>query len=244
LANKTVVNDVDEALAAALFKLESAVVFLQDMANDLFPKETQEMRAIRAGTGALALNRWQATFWAHLDAFMVALNSVPDVITSWCGLDQSRRMKSFYASLLVAEIDRRKNFDQAFKAHRRNFIDLALREARNVSVHRTGTPPVEVAVVGRFGVHIGGPIQLIPSSETRQIVAGDDPALQLLAASELPSPIEPKWSDFELITPIGRLPLEEELKKYLTAAKDLIAEARQIYKTIHATNPITCPPSI
>jgi len=241
----SVINNANDALTAARFKLASSQIFLQDMTADLFPKDDSRMRAIYAATGVTRSNPWQEKFYAHLDAFLVALNSMPDIITSWCGYDQSGAMKTFFSSLSAPELNRRKQFNQAFAPFKEQFVKLELREFRNITVHRSGTPPVQVEVMGRFGIkYVGGPTEAIPTSESPHIVAGDDPALQFAAATQLPVSIDPNWNDFHLVTKSGNLPMLPELKKYMSAAEQLIAEAGKIYQGVHKNDPITPPPAI
>jgi hypothetical protein len=88
------------------------------------------MAAIMESAGATAGSPWQQEkFWAHLDAFLVMVHSIPDVIVWWCGIDswmKSRDMNTWYSKIGSAEINRRRQFQVSFERHFARFRNLPL----------------------------------------------------------------------------------------------------------------------
>jgi hypothetical protein len=69
------------------------------------------------------------------------------------------------------ERSRRTLFSREFNANYERFRQLALSNARNISLHRAGYPTsVQVHIIGLFGVaYSGNPVERVPLTE-------DDPA--------------------------------------------------------------------
>jgi hypothetical protein len=172
---------------------------------------------------------WELAFYAHLDAFLSATRSIPEILQCCFGVD--KRWKE-WPNLSPAEQIRRRQFRDEFKAAYEEFRDLDLGEARHISEHRRGYPPVEARVKGFFGVtHVGGPIKKVPRSETRQI---DDPQFAWLLK---PRAVLPNWRDFTID---GKL-LYDECKNYLTRAENLIEQARVVAERVHGNEILTFP---
>jgi hypothetical protein len=233
----------DEALRSAHFKLDSARLFLREMSNDLTPPSSQSpLYAAIESTGVTVSHPWQERFYPHLDAFLMATNAIPDIITWWCGFSNHRAMKSWFNTIGHSEQKRRRDFQRKFKRHSKRFSKLPLRTARNLTVHSRGTPPVDIELMGRWGVRYrGGPIEHLPASEVQITNAGSDPAL-LWKATEPPLPLKPTWQDFNLRTRQGDKPLLSEVQRYLNEAEKLLAEARSIFRQVHGSDPLTAPP--
>lgn len=116
------------------------------------------------------------------------------------------------------------------------FRNLPLSTAQNITMHRTGFAPVEVTISGRFGVsYTGSPVQRVPDIETRPIAPSDDPAdpAVLWAATQLPVPVRPIWTDFTIA---GR-PLFPECEAYLGHAQTLVEHACSIAQQVSLTPP-------
>jgi len=115
-----------------------------------------------------------------------------------------------------------------FRTARNSFRDLPLTNARDISVHRAGAAPAKVTITGLFGVtYTGGPTELAPISETRQMPAD-------LASMARPAPVLPKWTDFTID---GRS-LFDECHAYLAAANNAIQEGKPIAIDVHAGAPL------
>ena len=235
----------DEALRSAHFKLDSARLFLGEMSKDLMPPSAQSpLYAAIESTGAILSHPWQERFHPHLDAFLMATNAIPDIITWWCGLSNHPAMKKWLRTIGPSEKKRRADFQAKFRRHIKRFSKLPLRIARNVTVHSRGTPPVDVELMGRWGIRYrGGPTELLPASEIQDINAGSDPALQW-AATEPALPLRPTWRDFHIRTKQGDEPLSSEVQRYLDEADKLLAEASNIFQQVHDSDPLTAPPDI
>ena len=197
------------------FKLASADFFLQEMSKDLIPPdvENQNLKAISVSTGAVVHHPWQDRVYYHLDAFLAATRSIPDIIQSCFGKDP-RRDKSWFTALDLDEQKRRENFQFVFTTNYSKFSNLPLSLARVHTLHRHGVPPVKVKIVGRWGIeHIGGPVTRVPSAESIPVTNDPDPAL-LWAATLAPLPVQPNPDDFTLTLSGG-------------TAKKLFPECRQ-----------------
>jgi hypothetical protein len=68
------------------FKLDEAEFFLGQMIEAVRPIDDRGT-AYLAAAGALVGNLWQPQFYYHVDAFLAAIRSVPDIIQAWFGLD-------------------------------------------------------------------------------------------------------------------------------------------------------------
>ena len=246
----------EELWAAVEFKLENARFFLEQMANDLSPAgdaRTQISVAIQS-TGAIMCNLWQKRFYAHLDAFLAMTRSTPDIIQSCFGADprvnykKRTPIREWFTQLDTEEQDRRRKFQSQFTQHYENFSQLLLSRARLATLHWSGTPPVEVKVVGRWGdVYIGSPLEPLPSSECAHIIAGEDPALQV-AATHPPLPVEPTPDSFVLTiassSGTAKKPLFPECNEYLVEARNIRDKARLICQQVHGSVKLTAPPTV
>ena len=235
----------DEALRSAHFKLDAARLFLHEMSNDLMPASARSpMYAAIESTGAILSHPWQERFYPHLDAFLIATNAIPDIITSWCGSSNHPAMKSWLSTIGHSERKRRTDFQTRFKRHIKRFSKLPLRTARNLTVHSHGTPPVNVELMGRWGIRYrGGPTEPLPASEVHNVNASSDPT-RLWEATQPPLPLKPKWRDFHLRTKHGDEPLLSEVQRYLEKAEKLLTEARNIFQQVHGNAPLTAPPDL
>jgi hypothetical protein len=226
-----------ELLAGAELKIENAQFFLDGMARSLRgPQRTQINAAIQAA-GAIVDDRWQRSFYAHLDAFLAMVRSVPDIIQCCLGVDDRWpvAMKAWFNGLPVAEQARRQTFAVSFGPLQHVFATLPLSNARNISLHRSGVAPVEVNIRGRFGVvHVGTPVEHVPIAESAPIGSGND-AANLWAGTLPPVPVRPAITDFTID---GR-PLFPECQAYLQKARDLLAQAHKIAQSIHGNQNLT-----
>lgn len=236
----------DDLWSAVEHKLEGAEFFFREMGQDIVPPHLNNPQlAAIAATGVIVDNAWQRKFYHHLDAFLAMARSIPEIIRCCFGIDPDRRMRSWISSLNCSEVTRRQTFQAQFEPHRCTFTALPLSGARNITLHRTGVPPVEVRVIGRWGAYTGGPLAAIPQSELLPIVAGNDPALQW-AATEPPRPVQPQPADFWLLIPAGsvasRVQLFPECRSFLDASRQLITDAHRITNAVHGSQPLTPPP--
>jgi hypothetical protein len=116
---------------------------------------------------------WHREFCAHLDAFLSAMRSVPEIIRCSFGKDSHWKIRYWFDSLDQGEQERRREFDARFKPNYDTFAALPLGTARHISEHRTGFAPVTVTISGRFGVtYTGDPINRLPITETRPVDEG------------------------------------------------------------------------
>jgi hypothetical protein len=132
---------MSDPLQSADFKLSSAHIFLREMMNDLTPpSHSSPMAAIMESTGTIVRSPWQQDkLWAHLDAFLTMVRSVPDVIQWWCGFDPYMNgMKTWLSKISPAELNRRKQFQAKFDRHCGKFRKLPLSRARRFSLHIHG----------------------------------------------------------------------------------------------------------
>jgi hypothetical protein len=232
-------NAVENKVAAADF-------FLSEMGRDLVPPEATDrtMAAIAASTGAVLGHTWQGRLYHHLDAFLAMARSVPDIVRCCFGIDPV--MGRWLSTLDAGEIARREAFQRKFDKPFGLFKQLPLSGARNVTLHRQGTAPVEVQITGRWGIYTGGPLERIPESEMPAIIPGDDPA-SMWAQTLPPQPIRPRAIDFWMIVDSAsgqaRVELFPECKSFLEQARQLVMEARANSQQEHGTAKITSPPA-
>ncbi len=218
----------EELWVGVELKLQYAEFHLRQMERSLQPPERTATNVALEASGAILDTGWQRSFYACLDAFLVAARSVPEVIQCCFGADRGHPVvRDWFDSLPSAERNRRNAFRDQFKGTHDAFRVLPLSKARDISVHRTGYAPVKVAITGVFGVtYVGGPTEQVPMSETR------------LAFLAKPMPLRALWDDFEID---GR-PLFPTCHDYLKSARGLIDEARSISNRVHGTNRLTSPP--
>jgi hypothetical protein len=201
------------------------------MGQALQPPEHTPYNAVLQSMHVIIETGWQRALYAHLDAFLSATRSIAEIIQ--CCFGEDGQLRKWLRSLPAEEQDRRREFRNQFKPVYDDFREHDLGNARHVSEHRAGYPPVEAKIKGFFGViYEGGPIKNVPSSETRQI---DDPRYAFLAR---PVAIRPNWQDFT----IDGKPLFDECRDYLLRAERLIAEARTISEKVHGDHDLTPPP--
>jgi hypothetical protein len=211
-------------------KLDGAEFFFGEMGRDLVSPAVGNptMAAIAISTGATVGHPWQQRFYHHLDAFLAIARSVPDIVRCCFGFDPV--MGSWLSSLDTAERARRQAFQAKFTKPYEDFKKLPLSGVRNVALHR-GVAPVEVQITGRWGVYTGGPLEIVPESETPTIVAGNDPSL-MWASTEPSQGIAPRPSDFSFIVTTAsgptKMDLFPECNKFLEEARKLVEEARKI----------------
>jgi hypothetical protein len=222
----------EELWAGVQLKLDNAEFHLAQMGRSIQgPERTGHTVAMEAA-GAIVGNLWQQSFYAHLDAFLSAARSVPEVI-KWCfGVDQNPRVKPRFDQLPAGELDRRNEFMKQFRAPYDAFCQRPLSGERNITVHRTGYPSVTVTIRGLFGeIYEGDPVTPVPIAETRKM---DDPSFGWMAQ---PVPLQPMWQDFK----INGLDLFPECAEHLLAARALAAEANSISTQVHGNNTLTLP---
>jgi hypothetical protein len=240
------------------FKVAEAAFFLDRMGKELVPPrhrpenqlaQTLGGSAGRHGTATWDYHPWQDSFWFYLDAFLMAGRSVPDIIQKCFGADNPKNSK-WLKTLPDEERARRLRYQDKLEPLYRAFIALPASNARTVTVHGSGTPPVRVKLTGIFGQeYIGGPRNPIPSSEFRRVDAGDDAATQWWASQSQMMPLDPKRDSFMLEVEqadgtVLSLPLFSECQKYLAEATDLMANARGLNLEIHDCQSLTEPPMI
>jgi hypothetical protein len=189
---------------------------------------------------------WHPNFTMHLNAFLGATRSAPDMVLHRAGYDDPKK-NPWLLAVDEGEKKRRKRFHRKFEKRFSVFRELPLNTERNEVHHRSGMARWEVVVKGMYGTYQGGPDKPLPSAETPFINAGDDPALQWAAAEAPVLPIVPSWQDFwwRVPQPDGtekRLPLVDECKKFLAAARELADYGRQLFQAIHAGHKFTPPP--
>jgi hypothetical protein len=236
----------DDLWSAIEHKLAGTEFFFREMSQDIVPPHLNhpQLAAIVA-TGVIVGHPWQEKFYHHLDAFLAMGRSIPEIIRCCFGIDRDRRLRAWISGLNPSEATRRQTFQTQFDPLSRSFTALPLSGARNITLHRTGVPPVEVHVIGRWGAYTGGPLAVIPQSELHHVIAGNDPAL-LWAATEAPQPVQPRSADFYLLIPSGssasRVELFPECRRFLDAARKLVTDAQQIARAIHGSQSLKPPP--
>jgi hypothetical protein len=201
----------------------------------LQPPELTPQQIVMQSRGAIIGRDWHRAFYAHFDAFLSTARSVPELIRCCFGVDdRTSVMKNWFKSLDQDEQKRRRDFGAKFKSEYDGFHNLVLSTARNINDHRTGSAPVTVTVIGRFGmIYHGGPNRLLPSSEMRHDFP---PEYSWMARSVA---VKPTWKDFE----IDGKPLYEICNDYLVRARALAARGRELAQKVHGTSKLTPPPS-
>jgi len=221
--------------AGADLKLRYGFFHLSRMELAIQPPEPNWHNVAVEVTGAILSSAWQQSVYADFDAFLMNVRSIPEILRCCFGVDRANKeMQDWFDKLPSDERNRRKDFNKQFKSSYDTFRALPLSSMRHNIEHRSGVAPVEVAIVGRFGViHVGGPGRPIPISETRQI---DDPNLAFLAKAQ---PVRPMASDFT----VDGKPLFQSCRVYLGKGQTLIAEARSIASSVHGANSVSRPPA-
>jgi hypothetical protein len=226
----------DELWASAELKIAHASFFFDQMGRSLYWDRTARFAVIMAAGGVVG-NSWHQAFYAYLDAFLAMGRSVPEVVNCCFGKDKRNKvMRDWFNGLSAAEKSRREIFTTQFDC--KDFSELPLSTARNITLHREGVAPVEVTITGLFGVYTGSPTKAIPTWEMRPTYPGDDPAAQL-AAAERPVSLGPPVPDAFMIA--GK-PLFAECQAYIAKARILVTEARAIAERVHGSDVLTFPP--
>jgi hypothetical protein len=229
----------EELWGGVELKISNAEFFLDRMRRSLQPPERTAMNVALRFSATIVGTQWQRPFYAYLDAFLAMCRSIPEIIN--CCFGKDKFMRDWFKGLAAPEQNRRRMFSTQFQADREAFGKLPLSSARNITLHRTGFPPVEVTISGRFGVtYTGNAVRRVPSTETRPIAPGDDPAdpAVLWQAIQPPVPVEAKCEDFT----IGGKPLFPECHAYLRQAQSLVERARSIAQQVHGSDTLTTPP--
>jgi hypothetical protein len=218
-------------------KISNARFFLGEMGQSLQHDHRAEARAMAAGLSVYMPMRWEESFYARLDAFLVMARSVSEVINCCFGEDRSPQIRNWFSALSPAEKPRRQTFSSNFRSDFDSFRALDLSNARDITVHRQGYPDVVITIAGKLGVYTGTPISRLPMAESEPPVVRDTDALKW-AATLPPDPIRVTPNDFT----IRGKPLFEECRLYLTEAEKLVVKARAITVAVHSTDPISPPP--
>jgi hypothetical protein len=226
----------DELWAGVALKLEHAAFHLRRMEQSLEPPERTAINVALQASGAILDTGWQRSFYAHLDAFLSAARSAPEIVQCCFGVDErNHEMKTWFEQLPSDEKTRRNRFKNQFEPAYKSFRALRLGTLRNISEHRTGFAPAAVTISGLFGVtYIGSAVKPIPLTEARPGGQPDFPWMD----RPIPVPL-PRWDHFELE---GR-PLFPACQEYLNGAQDLVNTAHQICDVVHGNMPLSFPPS-
>jgi hypothetical protein len=230
------------------FKLDMAHFYLDEMRKDLIPATAElEFSYNQQRRTSPPMNRWAPKFYYHLDAFLAATRSVDLVITTTFGIDRLLK-KKWTATLPTPEQKKRESFQNAYDLIADSFRTHLLTHIRNVSIHRSGTPLVEVAVLGRYGTHYsGGPTQVLPTFEQpQQLTAADPNHPPPRWMNPMIIAIEPGPDDFAVqeALPDGSShdhPLFMSCENYLQSACQLAETAKSLAVQVH-THPVTPPP--
>lgn len=232
------------------FKLDMAQFYLGEMQEDLVPSSARENTShfiyFRGASTLPPANRWAPKFYYHLDALLAAARSVDFVITTTFGVD--KELGRWISTLSSSEQKNRKTFQFRYDAIAKDFRDHRLTRIRNISIHRTGMPPVEVSVIGQWGTHYrGSPNKSLPTFDEPQRSSHPDPDHPNNWMQPMRFAIEPRHDDFvfQEALPDGSFqsqPLFPNCHDYLRIAGWLIEEATGLYNTVHGTQPVTRPP--
>jgi hypothetical protein len=136
-------NMHEELWAGVELTIDNARFQFEGMNRALELPEPTAYNAALESSGAIVGGNWYRPFYAHLDAFLSAARSIPDIVQSCFGInDGNRKMKDWLAAMDQDERDRREKFRMQFQADYDAFRGLPLGTARHISEHRTGFPPV------------------------------------------------------------------------------------------------------
>ncbi len=224
-------------------KLDNARFHFEGMDYALRPPEPLPHNlALMVSTGATFdhARNWHREFYAHLDAFLSAARSVPEIIRCCFGVDDGpQEMKRWLNTHDADQQSRRRKFGEQFKADYDDFRSLPLGTARNISEHRTGFPPVTVTISGRFGVtYAGDPITRLPIREP-PTVEGEWRHGSSGGMMPAPRPLWPNWSDFD----VNGEPLYDACRSYVQAAQALVERARALAEEVHGDGQLSRPPN-
>jgi hypothetical protein len=232
----------------AKFKLDMAHFYLDEMRRDLIPATVElGFSYNQQRRTSPPMNRWDPKFYYHLDAFLAATRSVDLVITTTFGIDKLLK-KRWTDNLKTLERTKRKSFQDSYDLIAVPFRTHLLTHIRNVSIHRSGTPSVEVAVLGRYGtLHRGGPTQNLSTfEEPQQLTVADPNHPPPIWMNPMKRAIEPGPDDFVVreVLPDSSphdYPLFPKCTEYLQSASELVDEAKILAEQVH-TQPVTPPP--
>ena len=230
------------------FKLDMAHFYLDEMRKDLLSVSADlESSYYQSRQRVVSpANRWAPKFYYHLDAFLAATRSVDFVITTTFGIDSILGKNKWIATLPTLEQTNRKAFKLEYDLIAADFRGHLLTHIRNVSIHRSGTPLVEVAVLGRWGEHYrGGPTQSLPTYEQFQQQTTDDPDHPWM--EPLKFAIAPGPDEFVVQKALPGAntcdhPLFPSCEDYLRSAGRLVEDAKSLAERVHTNNPLTLPP--
>ena len=230
------------------FKLGMAHFYLDEMRKDLIPAAVElGFSYNQQRRTSPPMNRWAPKFYYHLDAFLTATRSVDLVITPTFGIDILLK-KRWTDNLETLERTKRESFQDAYDLIAVPFRAHPLTHNRNVSIHRSGTPSVKVAILGRYGIHYsGGPTQILPTFEQpQQLTAADPNHPPPKYMNPMIIAIEPGPDDFVVqeAMPNGSSrdhPLFTSCENYLQSACQLVEKAKSLAVQVH-THPLTPPP--
>ena len=224
----------EELWKGVQLKLKHAQYHREQMNISIDSSRWRRESALYEGHGTALGHDWQLPFYANLDAFLTCTRSIPE-ITNFCfGRDiPIQQLKEWFERLPLKEKMRRVEFSDRFARTYNEFRKLPLSDARNVSVHRKGHPPVTVATIGRWGTRYkSGPTDQLPSHE---VPPSDGSNMGWFGQS---ARILPSWKDYF----IGSENLFEACNDYFEQAKRAVYEAETLVRDIHRDLPLTPPP--
>src|SRR4030095_100045 len=90
--------------AGVYLKLQHAEFHLQQMGRSLEPPERAATNVALQMAGAILDTGWQRSFYAHLDAFLSAARSIPEIVQCCFGVDEGHPdMKAWFRNLTHAQ---------------------------------------------------------------------------------------------------------------------------------------------
>jgi hypothetical protein len=201
---------------------------------------TSHMAAQMSSLNTVMPHIWHDAFNSQLNHFLTATRSVPDIIQTRFGYDG--KQKAWLSRLDPQEQHRRQEFKDKFSAHFTVFNRLPLSDQRRQTIHGSGLADWHVEVKGLRGVYFGD--NMTPLDQTEPpLPSSGDPALDVPMMMSHSLPIQPLGKDF-WFGPIGDLNKRSffpECQGYLSAARNLVTEARTLFANIHQGHPLTPP---
>src|SRR5262245_6529039 len=106
----------EELWAGVQLKLNHAEFHLEKMGKALDPPERTHMNVALEAAGTHLGTNWERPFYAHVDAFLSAARSVPELIQCCFGEEDRGPsvIKKWFKSLPAPEQSRRKQFTAQF----------------------------------------------------------------------------------------------------------------------------------
>jgi hypothetical protein len=92
----------EEMWAGVELKVQNAEFHLQRMEQSLNLPEPTALYVALEASGAILGTNWHRSFYAHLDAFLSAVRSVPEVIQFCFGKDDHHLVRQAFAVLRTA----------------------------------------------------------------------------------------------------------------------------------------------